>query len=252
MPLRFVALEVAWERGLMKTTLIRMDAIVLAAGKGTRLRPHTDSTPKPLLEVQGRPILDWIIGAMPPVDRLIVVVNYLAEQIEAYLEKQRHVRDWTTVRQAEPRGTGDALMSCKDAVRSDRVMVLNGDDLIGRADLANLAKVPMGILAHPVDAPESYGILFRKGPDGPLEKVVEKPKGLPAPQLANIGAYLFPREVFDLTLPLSPRGEYEITDAVTQLAACGRFEVVEANYWLPIGTVEQWQAAQTADVSAAG
>ena len=75
---------------------------------------------------------------------------------------------------------------------------------------------------------------------------------MPAPQLANIGAYLFPREVFDLTLPLSPRGEYEITDAVSQLAASGRFEVVEANYWLPIGTVEQWQAAQTADVSAAG
>jgi bifunctional UDP-N-acetylglucosamine pyrophosphorylase/glucosamine-1-phosphate N-acetyltransferase len=228
-----------------------MDAIILAAGKGTRLRPHTETTPKPLLPVQGRPILDWIIGALPPVDRLVVVVNYLAEQIEDYLAKQSHVRTWTTVRQAEPRGTGDALMSCQGAVASDRVMVLNGDDLIGRADLAKLAAVPMGILAHPVNEPESFGILFRK-PDGSLEKVVEKPKGLPAPQLANIGAYLFPRRVFDLTLPLSPRGEYEITDAVSQLAAAGRFEVVEANYWLPIGTIGQWQAAQTADVSAAG
>jgi NDP-sugar pyrophosphorylase family protein len=228
-----------------------MDAIILAAGKGTRLRPYTESTPKPLLDLQGRPILDWIIGALPPVDRLIVVVNYLAEQIETYLSKQKHVRDWTTVRQAAPRGTGDALMSCRQAVRSDRVMVLNGDDLIGRADLARLAEVPMGILAHPVNEPESYGILFRRGEQGPLDKVVEKPQGLPAPQLANIGAYLFPRSVFDLTLPLSPRGEYEITDAVSQLAAAGRFEVVEASYWLPIGTVEQWQAAQTADVSPA-
>jgi len=228
-----------------------MDAIILAAGKGTRLRPFTETIPKPLLDVQGRPILDWIIGALPPVDRLVVVVNYLAEQIEAYLAKQTHVRNWTTVRQTEPRGTGDALMSCKTAVRSDRVTVLNGDDLIGRADLARLAQVPMGILAHPVQDPSSFGILFRKGPDGPLEKVVEKPRGLPAPQLANIGAYLFPRSVFDLTLPLSPRGEYEITDAVTQLAGAGRFEVAEANYWLPIGTVEQWQAAQRADVSPA-
>jgi bifunctional UDP-N-acetylglucosamine pyrophosphorylase/glucosamine-1-phosphate N-acetyltransferase len=227
-----------------------MDAIILAAGKGTRLRPYTETTPKPLLEVQGRPILDWIIGALPPVDRLVVVVNYLAEQIESYLAKQPHVRNWTTVRQAEPRGTGDALMSCKAAVASDRVMVLNGDDLMGRADLARLAAVPMGILARPVREPESFGILFRK-PDGTLEKVVEKPKGLPAPQLANIGAYLFPRSVFDLTLPLSPRGEYEITDAVSQLAASGRFEVVEAAYWLPIGTIEQWQGAQSADVSAA-
>src|SRR3954451_21979943 len=115
-----------------------MDAIILAAGKGPRLRPHTNTMPKPLLPVQGRPILDWIIGALPPVDRLRVVVNYLAEQIEDYLRTQRHVRDWTTVRQTAPRGTGDALMSCKGAVASDRVMVLNGDDLMGRADLAKL------------------------------------------------------------------------------------------------------------------
>jgi NDP-sugar pyrophosphorylase family protein len=227
-----------------------MDAIILAAGKGTRLRPYTETTPKPLLEVQGRPILDWIIGALPPVDRLIVVVNYLAEQIESYLAKQSHVRSWTTVRQAEPRGTGDALMSCKAAVASDRVMVLNGDDLIGRADLARLAAVPMGILARPVDQPDAYGIIFRN-PDGTLEKIVEKPVGLTPPQSANIGGYVFPREVFDLTLPLSPRGEYEITDAVSQLAAKGAFHVVAADYWLPIGNIEQWQAAQSADVSAA-
>ncbi|MFM8270738.1 MAG: nucleotidyltransferase family protein [Gemmata sp.] len=224
-----------------------MDAIILAAGKGTRLRPHTETCPKPLLPVQGRPILDWIIGALPPVDRLVVVVNYLAVQIEGYLARQPHVRNWAAVRQAEPRGTGDALMSCKHAITSDRVMVLNGDDLIGRADLANLARVPMGILAHPINEPESYGIIVRK-PDGTLDRVVEKPKGLTPPQLANIGGYVFPRSVFDLTLPLSPRNEYEITDAVSQLAATGPFRVVPASYWLPIGNVEQWTAAQTADV----
>ena len=85
-----------------------MDAIILAAGKGTRLRPHTETIPKPLLPVQGRPILDWIIGALPPVDRLVVVVSYLAEQIEQYLRQQTHVKHWLTVRQNVPRGTGDA------------------------------------------------------------------------------------------------------------------------------------------------
>ncbi|HSQ58523.1 MAG TPA: nucleotidyltransferase family protein [Gemmata sp.] len=227
-----------------------MDAIILAAGKGTRLRPHTNTIPKPLLPVQGRPILDWILGAIPPVDRLIVVVNYLAEQIEEYLGTQRHAKNWITVRQEEPRGTGDALMSCKGVVSSDRVMVLNGDDLMGRADLANLAATPMGILAHSVNTPESFGIIFRNA-DGTLRQIVEKPKGLSAPQLANIGAYLFTRSVFEICLPLSPRGEYEITDAVAQLAASGGFRVVEAKFWLPIGTVEQWQAAQSADVTLA-
>lgn len=227
-----------------------MDAIILAAGKGTRLRPYTEKTPKPLLPVQGRPILDWIIGALPPVDRLVVVVNYLAEQIDAYLATQTHVKNWATVRQTEPRGTGDALMSCKGKVTGDKVMVLNGDDLIGRADLAKLAAVPMGILARPVDQPKDYGIIFRN-PDGSLKEIVEKPEGLTPPQLANIGGYVFPKEVFGLTLPLSKRNEYEITDAVSQLAAKGSFHVVAADYWLPIGNVEQWQAAQTADVAAA-
>lgn len=224
-----------------------MDCIILAAGKGTRLRPHTNTVPKPLLPVQGRPILDWIIGALPPVDRLIVVVNYLAEQIDEYLTKQNHVRDWATVRQQEPRGTGDALMSCKGQVRSESVMVLNGDDIIGKADLAALGKVPAGILTHAVQEPDAYGIVFPK-PDGTLDRLVEKPKGLPSPQLANIGGYVFPKRVFDLTLPLSPRGEYEITDAVSLIAETQPFHVVKASYWLPIGNIEQWEAAQQATI----
>lgn len=108
----------------------------------------------------------------------------------------------------------------------------------------------MGILTHTVMEPEHYGIIFQNE-DGTLKQVVEKPQGLVPPRLANIGGYMFQKEVFNLTLPLSPRNEYEITDAVSQLAATGPFRVVAARYWLPIGTVEQWTAAQTADVSAA-
>jgi len=227
-----------------------MDAVILAAGFGTRLRPHTLTTPKPLLPVQGRPILDWIIGALPPVDRLIVVVNYLSEQIEAYLGTQKHVRDWVAVKQEVPRGTGDALRVCAPHVKGDRLLVLNGDDLYGKADLAKLASKPAGLLAHPVDTPRKFGIVFPRS-DGTLEKLIEKPE-MDGRQLANIGAYLFPRAVFDIELPLSPRGEFEITDAVSTLAAKGDFHVVQATFWLPIGTVEAWNAAQSADVRAAG
>src|SRR5947209_14292584 len=87
-----------------------MDAGVLAAGLGTRLRPHTLTTPKPLLPVQGRPLLDWTLGGLPPVvDRVVVVVHYLAEQVEAYLQEQKHFPQWQAVFQEKPRGTGDAL-----------------------------------------------------------------------------------------------------------------------------------------------
>src|SRR3954447_12745256 len=122
-----------------------MDAVLLAAGLGTRLRPHTLTTPKPLLPVQGRPILDWTLGALPKsVDRVVVVVHYLAEQVEKYLAGQTHLKEWATVPQGEPRGTGDALRRCRDQVRSDRFLVINGDDLFGAADLAKLADCPAG------------------------------------------------------------------------------------------------------------
>lgn len=226
-----------------------MDAVILAAGLGTRLRPHTLKTPKPLLEVQGRPILDWIVGALPKqVHRLVVVVSYLAEQVEAYLKRQTRYADWVTVMQGEPKGTGDALKRCESQVRSDRFLVLNGDDLFGAADIARLAACPAGVLVQTVQEPRRFGIAFLKE-DGSLEKLVEKPD-LDGPRLANTGAYVFPREVFQIPIGLSPRGEYEITDYVSSIARTGRVDVVEAAFWFPIGTEEAWNRAQALTIPA--
>lgn len=226
-----------------------MEAIIMAAGLGTRLRPHTLTTPKPLLLVQERPILDWILGALPrAVERVVVVVNYLAEQIEGYLSEQEHFAHWRAVRQDQPRGTGDAFLSCRPHLQSDRYLVLNGDDLYGTADLAQLVRYPAGILAYPVDQPRLFGIAFVR-PDGTLKHLVEKPD-LDGQQLANIGAYLFPREVFEHELKPSPRGEYEITDYVSWLASQRPVQVVPARFWLPIGNVDAWRAAEHADLSA--
>jgi bifunctional UDP-N-acetylglucosamine pyrophosphorylase/glucosamine-1-phosphate N-acetyltransferase len=221
-----------------------VDAIILAAGLGTRLRPHTLTTPKPLLPIAGRPILDWALGALPPaVDRVLVVVNYLADQIESYLKRQEHFAKWEAVRQEVPRGTGDAFRTCRDRLRSDRFLVLNGDDLYGATDLAELAQRSAGLLVAPVDEPRRFGIVFQN-PDGSLEKLVEKPE-LDGRRLANTGAYVFPADVFDTELTVSARGEYEITDYVTALARRRTVDVIETRFWLPIGTVEAWQAAQT-------
>jgi NDP-sugar pyrophosphorylase family protein len=200
------------------------------------------------LPVAGRPILDWALGALPPsVDRVLVVVNYLADQIEAYLRTQKHFATAEVVRQEVPRGTGDAFRTCRDRLRSDRFLVLNGDDLYGAADLADLASRPAGLLVHPVDEPQRFGIVFQK-PDGSLEKLVEKPD-LTGRRLANTGAYLFPADVFDTELTVSTRGEYEITDYVTALAGRRRVDVVETRFWLPIGTVEAWEQAQSLDLA---
>ena len=224
-----------------------MDAVILAAGLGTRLRPHTRTTPKPLLPIRGRPILDWTLGALPSsIDRLLVVTHYLADQVVAYLKNQTHIRDWIEVPQPSPRGTGDAVRSCREQVRSESVMVLNGDDLFGARDLAELSRYPAGLIVHPVDEPRRFGIAFRK-PDGTLDRLVEKPP-LDGRQLANAGAYVLPRSILDEELELSARGEYEITDYISRLATRGPVHLVEGTFWLPIGTEEVWQRAQSMDL----
>jgi dTDP-glucose pyrophosphorylase len=182
------------------------------------------------------------------VNRVLVVVHYLADQIEAYLHKQAHFHQWETVMQEQPRGTGDAFRCCRERVRSDKFLVLNGDDLYGAADLEHLASQTAGLLVHPVDEPRRFGIAFLKA-DGTLERLVEKPD-LDGRRLANTGAYLFPRSVFETELKLSSRGEYEITDYVTALASREPVSVVEAKFWLPIGTTEIWQEAQNRDLAA--
>ncbi|HVS38052.1 MAG TPA: nucleotidyltransferase family protein [Gemmataceae bacterium] len=224
-----------------------MDAVILAAGLGTRLRPYTLQMPKPMLPVRGRPLLDWTLGALPPaVNRVVVVVNYLAEQIADYLGRQTHIAQWALVHQNQPRGTGDAVRSCRDQLRSENFLTLNGDDLYGAADLAALAPRRAGVLVHPVDQPRQFGVAFLKT-DGTLERLMEKPD-LDGPRLANTGAYVFPRDVFRHELTMSPRGEYEITQYVSALAQSGTVHVVQAKFWLPIGTVEAWREAEKCDL----
>jgi dTDP-glucose pyrophosphorylase len=188
------------------------------------------------------------LAALPPVvDRVVVVVHYLASQVETYLSEQKHFPHWTTVFQEKPQGTGDALRMCQDKLNSDRFLVVNGDDLYGAADLSALSECPAGLLVQMVNEPRRFGIAFLK-PNGTLDRLVEKPN-LDGRFPANTGAYLFPRHVFEIELKRSARGEYEITDYVSTLAARGPFQVVEAKFWLPIGTTEVWQQAQTMDLT---
>jgi NDP-sugar pyrophosphorylase family protein len=224
-----------------------MDAVILAAGLGTRLRPFTQEKPKPLLQVQGRPILDWTLAALPrQVNRIIVVVHHLAEQIERYLSTQQHIADWVTVVQQHPRGTGDALRSARQELQSGHFLVINGDDFFGAADLARLAALEAAVLVQEVLDPRRFGVAFLRA-DGTLDRLVEKTDIL-GPRLANTGAYVLPREACDIRLEISSRGEYEITDFLTALAGQRPVQVVRAGFWFPMGTIEAWKSAENADL----
>lgn len=231
-----------------------MDAIILAGGKGTRMRPLTDDTPKPLLLVQGRPILEWSLYSLrPSADRVIVVAKYLKPQIEAYMAAQTVFEDWQIVEQLpEPLGTGHAVMCCQPYLKSETFLVINGDDLFGAKALSALSQVEAGVLAVEREEASLYGVLITDQ-SGRLTRIHEKPEPgtYPPPVKVNIGAYKLTRQIFDYDLPKSKRGEYELTDYVTYLASQANVQVVVSDFWLPIGNPADYDAAQTADIDSA-
>jgi NDP-sugar pyrophosphorylase family protein len=228
-----------------------MDAIILAGGKGTRMQPLTASTPKPLLRVQGRPILEWSLLSLPKaVDHVMVVVNYLKEQVEDYMAHQSIIGAYTLVeQQPKPLGTGHAVQCCQPYLRSQEFMVINGDDLYDSASLQYLASQPIAILGASRDNASKWGVLV-VGDNQKLSRIHEKPpEGTYAdPVLVNAGAYKFDSRIFDYELPLSLRGEYEITDYMTYLAANAEVNIISGQFWNPIGTPQDLENAQTLDI----
>ena len=121
-----------------------MDAILLAGGFGTRLRPLTYTRPKPLLPVAGRPMVEWVLDRLPPeVRRVVVAVNWKAQALGTYFAtrdvkgKGRRV-EFVVVKEDEPLGTGGAVKNCQAHLTSDRFFVLNAD-IVSTMDLAALA-----------------------------------------------------------------------------------------------------------------
>ena len=134
-------------------------AVLMAAGLGTRLWPLTLTTPKPMLKVAERPLLSYSFQALPPsVEEVIVVVGYLKEKVMAYFGDQWHGRRVTYVEQTELKGTGHALASCRHLLK-DRFYVLNGDDLYAAEDLLAMAQHELAILAKVATEPCFIGAL---------------------------------------------------------------------------------------------
>ncbi len=210
-----------------------MQAVIMAAGKSTRTYPLTFNRPKPLLEVLDKTILehnlDQLIGI---VDEVIIVVGFMKEKIMEKFGASYKSLKLTYVEQKEQLGTGHALMMAKPFLK-DQFIVLNGDDLFSKEDLASIAKHDYAILVREVPDVTSFGAVVVE--EKKVKKIVEKP-ATNISKYANIGAYTFKTDVFNIELKKTERGEYEITDYISVLAAKNLvyYEVVKG-YWLPVG-----------------
>ena len=228
-----------------------MDGVILAAGMGKRMRPLTLDLPKPLLLLQGEPILAWSLRSLRGiVDRVLIVVGYLKDQIESYMAAQNIIESYAIVEQVPAAlGTGHALASCRTHLRGDDFVVINGDDLYSRAALRELCRRDYAILAAKRADFQHYGVIQR-GERGHFRGIDEKPARdkYRAPQACSIGAYKLRRGIFDYRIGLSRRGEYEISDGVSLAARDHAVAVVESPFWLPIGDAAALKAAQAVDL----
>lgn len=222
-----------------------MDAVIFAAGKGTRLAPLTDTTPKPMLSVAGFPILGRVLDSLPAsVGRVFVIVEHLAEQIETYCAGRPDAARITCLRQIPERGTLAALRTAEPHL-GERFLVLGGDDLVSAEDLARLAATPRafgvarasrGYFHHIETDAEGNVTGLRKPTDD------ERAAGI---RIAT-GGYVLDRGAFALPPVAISSGELGLPQTLIAAAATYPLVAVELPSWRPINTPEDLAAANAA------
>lgn len=222
-----------------------MQCVILAAGKGTRMRPLTDHTPKPLIPVCGKPILDHIIEALPAeITEVILVTNYLEDQIKDYYGPEWEGRTFKYVTQDNPAGgTGAALMCAKDLV-TDKFLFMYADDVHGAEALAQVVKEDHAMLTTTSDTPEQFGVVF-VNEDGTMKEIVEKPTH-PTSNLVNIGGFVIIPEIFTYEAKVNEEsGEVYVIDMLMSYAKVHPIKVIQQAVWIPIGNLDQLQEAES-------
>ena len=210
-------------------------AVLLAAGRGKRQRPYTDVTPKPLLEVNGRPTLDFVLhaAAKAGVERVCIVTNHLEEKIFAYVgDGSKWNLSASFAHQSELRGNGDALLSVPHSwVRDEPVMVVATDYILDEDSLLELvqaqekhaAEIVMSLKECPI---KELSVRSSVDVDSSwrVKRIIEKPKReeIMSPYAASI-LFILPPQIWDYLPKVKPseRGEIEMQAAIDEMIRDG-------------------------------
>jgi NDP-sugar pyrophosphorylase family protein len=217
-----------------------MQAVILAAGAGKRLRPLTNDIPKPMVRVSGKPILERTLDILPDnVGEVIMVVGYKKEKIIEYFGNEfKHIKI-QYVEQTEPRGTYDALECAKPFLEDDFFLLLHGDELYHPYDLQKcVSSNQPTVLAVETGHPERYGICTVDEEDYLLD-IQEKPEN-PRSNLAVIGAYLLSPNIFKIPKSESGviKGEYVLAEQISRWAINEKIKVMKATFWYTVSYPE--------------
>jgi NDP-sugar pyrophosphorylase family protein len=226
-------------------------ALILAAGKGTRMGRLTDDCPKPLLTVAGIPIIEHVLRGLASVGiaRAVMVTGYLAERMEGFLGNGARVGLHMTYRRQESQnGTAKAALLAREDLAPTAFVMSFGDILCARSNyralLAAFAAEPCDALLglNPVDDPWEGAAVYREG--GRVSRIIEKPaRGTSTTKWNNAGVMILTPGVWPVLerLEPSPRGEYELPVGIGRMVEDG-FDVrgVEfAGLWSDVGRPEE-------------
>ena len=222
-----------------------MKVIIPLAGKGTRLRPHTHLTPKPMLRIAGKPVIDYVMDdlrALGGVDEVIYITGHLKEKVEAYTRSKYQFKS-RFIEQKEQRGTADAVALAKPYV--DQPVMIIFVDTIFDADLGvtKTTKADGIIWVKEVEDYQRFGVVVTDA-DGNMTKIVEKPSR-PISKRANIGLYYIANwrlliEAVDHVMEQPDnKGEYYLTDAFQYMIDKGaKLKVVDVEGWYDAGKID--------------
>jgi glucose-1-phosphate thymidylyltransferase len=222
-----------------------MKVIIPLAGKGTRLRPHTHITPKPMLKIAGKPVIDYVmedLQTLGNVDEVIYITGHLKDKVEQYA-RTKYPFASVFVEQKEQRGTADAVALARPYI--DQPVMIIFVDTIFDADFSVVKRTDAdGIIwVKEVEDYQRFGVVVTDK-DGNMTKIVEKPS-TPISKRANIGLYYVKNwklmlDGIDWVLKQPPnKGEYYLTDAFQYMIDKGaKIKVIDVEGWYDAGKLD--------------
>jgi glucose-1-phosphate thymidylyltransferase len=221
-----------------------MKAIIPVAGVGSRLRPHTYTLPKVLLNVAGKPIIGHILDKIieEGFNEAVIVVGYLGDMIEEYLTKHYDIK-FTFIEQEERLGLGHAIWITREHIGTEPMLIILGDTIfeVELKDVLRREYSSLGVKA--VDDPRRFGVAEMK--NGFISKLIEKPEQ-PTSNLAVVGLYYIKRPQLlveclnrEISENIRTKGEFQLTDALQMMIDSGeKFSTFPVEGWYDCGKPE--------------
>lgn len=215
-----------------------MQTVILASGRGKRMGHLTLDTPKPLLRVGGKNLLQHKIDILPEdINEIILVIGHLGDQIKSFFGTNYGGKKISYVYQPTLSGTGDALWQAQN-ILTDRFMVMMGDDLYSAEDINSCLKHPWSILVKEVPFLQRGGRIILDQDNHLIDIIECQEHNLPN-GLVNAGLYVLNKEIFNYPLVKIPNvEEYGLPQTLIQATKDVDIKIVKSKEWIEMTSPE--------------